>query len=83
VVSTFDPDDLIARRELGLVAGDVRSLAVAIRRLLASPDLYSRLSQNARQYYLENHSVEIATPRFERVFFNAVCCTFWAIRISI
>ena len=72
VVSTFDPDDLIARRELGLVAGDVAGLAAAIRRLLTSPDLYRRLSQNARQYYLENHTVEIAMPRFEEVFLRVL-----------
>jgi glycosyltransferase involved in cell wall biosynthesis len=72
VVSTFDPDDLIARLELGLVAGDVPGLAAAIRRLLASPDLYRRLSQNARQYYLENHTVEVAMPRFEQVFLKVL-----------
>jgi glycosyltransferase involved in cell wall biosynthesis len=59
-----------------LVAGDVPGLAAAIRRLLASPDLYRRLSQNARQYYLENHTVEVAMPQFERVFLNAVSCAF-------
>jgi glycosyltransferase involved in cell wall biosynthesis len=72
VVSTFDPDDLIARRELGLVAGDVTGLAAAIRRLLTSPDLYRRLSHNARQYYLQNHTVEIAMPRFEQVFLDVL-----------
>lgn len=76
VVSTFDPDDLIACRELGLVAGDIPGLAAAIRRLLESPDLYRCLSQNARQYYLENHVVEVAMLRFERVFLNAVSCAF-------
>ncbi|MCX5672205.1 MAG: glycosyltransferase family 4 protein [Planctomycetota bacterium] len=72
MVTTFDPDDLIARRELGLVAGDVPGLAAAVRRLLTSPDLYRRLSQNARQYYLENHTVEVAMPRFERLFSDVV-----------
>lgn len=72
VVSTFDPDDLITRRELGLVAGDIPGLAAAIRRLLESPDLYRRLSQNARHYYLENHTVEVAMPRFEQVFLKVL-----------
>lgn len=72
VVSTVDPDDLMACRELGLVSGDVAGLAAAIRRLLESPDLYRRLSLNARQYYLENHTVEIAMPRFERVFLEVL-----------
>ena len=72
VISTFDPDDLIARRELGLVAGDVPGLAAAVRRLLESPDLYRRLSQNARQYYIENHTVEVAMPRFEEVFLGVL-----------
>ena len=72
VVSSFDPDGAIAAHNTGLVAGDVPGLTAAIRRLLTSPDLYSRLSQNARQYYLENHTVEVVMPRFERVFLEVL-----------
>ncbi len=68
VVSTFDPDDLIATRGLGAVAGDVAGLATGIRRLITSPDEWRAASSRARQYYLENHTVEKVMPQFERVF---------------
>jgi len=68
VVSTFDPDGLIAARRLGAVAKDVAGLIAAIEDLLASPQRYTQASRNARRYYLENHTVEAVMPRFEAVF---------------
>lgn len=71
VVSNFDPDGLIVRQRLGLVAQDVENLAAAIRRLLAERDLYRQLSENARRYFVENHRAEVVLPRFERIFLEA------------
>ena len=68
IVSTFDPDGLIASRGLGLVAEDVSGLARGIRELVASPERWRQASRNAREYYLENHTVEAVMPQFERVF---------------
>jgi glycosyltransferase involved in cell wall biosynthesis len=72
VVSTFDPDDLIATVGLGATAGDVQGLIAGIRQLLGSPKRYQQSSANARRYYLENHTVEAVMPQFERVFRDAV-----------
>lgn len=68
IVSTFDPDDLLAGRELGLAAATVPQLAAALACLLAAPDQWRRLSENARRYYRENHTLAAALPRFEAVF---------------
>jgi len=68
VVSTFDPDGLIARRHLGAVAPDVPGLARGLRELLASSDRWSKASREARRYFVENHTVDAAMPRFERAF---------------
>lgn len=68
VVATVDPDDLIRKRSLGRVALTMPAAAAAIHELLASPALWREASSNARRYYLENHAVEVAMPRFERVF---------------
>jgi len=72
VVSTFDPDDLIASHGLGAVTGDTEGLVHAVRSLLASPERWGRASANARQYYLENHTVDGAMERFKRVFLEAL-----------
>ncbi len=72
VVTTFDPDRIVAERAVGAVAPDVPGLARAIRELLGSPDRWRAASANARQYYLENHSVERVMPLFERTFLEVV-----------
>ena len=68
IVSTVDPDNLIAEKGLGRVAKDVPELARGIRALLDSPQLWRKTSQAARQHYLQNHTVEKAMTRFEQVF---------------
>jgi len=74
VVSTFDPGDLIARHGLGTVAEGVEGLVKAIRDLIGSPDRWRIASGNARRYYVENHTVEVVMPLFERVFVEALRC---------
>ncbi len=68
VITTFDPDNIIAEKNLGAATSDVPGLARSIRTFLASPDLWKGASVNARQYYVENHSIERVLPRFEQVF---------------
>lgn len=71
VVSTFDPDNLIAERELGWIADDIEGLTRAIRSLMTSPDRWRQCSANGRRYYLENHRLEAVMPQFERLFRGA------------
>lgn len=68
VVSTFDPDGVIARHGLGRIAADSEALAHEIRSLLADADAYAEASRNAREYYLANHSMEAVMPHFEKLF---------------
>ncbi|NLX13828.1 MAG: glycosyltransferase family 4 protein [Phycisphaerales bacterium] len=75
VVSTFDPDGLIAGRHLGVFACDVEGLLEGCRDLLTSPDRWRQVSENARRYYVENHAVEVVLPRFERAFLDVVGCS--------
>lgn len=72
VVSTFDPDNLIAERNLGVVAKDVPGLVNGIRALLESPQRWRQASENGRHYYLENHTVDSVMSRFERVFLDVL-----------
>jgi glycosyltransferase involved in cell wall biosynthesis len=68
VVSAVDPDDLIAERGLGAVATNTTGLLAALGNLLGDPQRWCEASRRARQYYVENHTLEKAMPCFERIF---------------
>lgn len=68
IVSTFDPDNIILEKRLGRVAKDVAELALGIHSLLDSPDRWRDASRAAREYYVQNHAMDKAMQRFERVF---------------
>jgi glycosyltransferase involved in cell wall biosynthesis len=72
VVTTFDPDGIVSRLELGAAAPDVSGLVAGIRGLLGSPGRHARVSRNARRYYLENHRPASVLPRVERFFLDAL-----------
>lgn len=72
VVSTFDPDSLIAEKGLGTVGKDACELAAGIRKLLELPEEWRKVSQSARAYYVANHALDTAMERFERVFCEVV-----------
>jgi glycosyltransferase involved in cell wall biosynthesis len=71
VVSTFDPDGLIATEGLGAAARSVSSLAAAVRRLLGDRAAWERCSHNARRRWLAHHTVDEVMSRFELVFCEA------------
>jgi glycosyltransferase involved in cell wall biosynthesis len=75
VVSTFDPDGLIATHGLGASARDVPGLAAALRALLSSPDRWSEASASARRYWLDHHALDRAMPRFEQIFLDTVAAS--------
>jgi len=68
IVSTFDPDNLIVNNDMGIVARDVKGLASGIRTLLADSRQWQQVSEAARRYYLENHTIDAVMPKFENVF---------------
>ncbi|MEZ6083559.1 MAG: glycosyltransferase [Phycisphaerae bacterium] len=70
LVTTFDPDGLVASKNLGRTAADVDTLAGGLREMLGSADAWLKASRNARSYYENNHTVEAVLPRLEAVFFR-------------
>ena len=68
IVSRFDPDSVIVRHGLGLVASHTADLAAGIRAMLDDSGRYAESSRQARRYYRENHAAEAVLPRFEAVF---------------
>ena len=72
VLSTVDPDGLIADRRLGFAVEDTPAMVESIRRLFDNPDLWREISGRARDFYLENHALEPAMSRFERLFVDLI-----------
>ena len=70
IVSTFDPDNLIAEKKLGLRAKSKDELVSGIRTLCSDIKLWEAHSSNAREYYQTNHSVDNVMERFEKIFIN-------------
>jgi glycosyltransferase involved in cell wall biosynthesis len=65
IVTTFDPDGVIARHGLGKVVTTVDEMVSQVQTLPRSEE-YSQLSSAARNYYLENQTVEAVARRFHR-----------------
>ncbi len=70
IVSTVDPDNLIAEHGLGVVACDAAGLAGGIQLMLDSQSHWSKASHAAMQYYKSNHSIEAVMPRLENTFLS-------------
>ncbi|MEI6603889.1 MAG: glycosyltransferase family 4 protein [Verrucomicrobiota bacterium] len=67
VVSTFDPDGVIGRENLGRFVTDVAEMRVAIQELMTQHLSFCECSRNGRKYYVENHNAERVMPRLEQV----------------
>jgi glycosyltransferase involved in cell wall biosynthesis len=71
VVSTFDPDGVIARHGLG-VSADPAGLPAAVAEMTGSRSLWLEASERARRYYLAHHTIDSVMPRFESLFASTV-----------
>jgi len=70
IVSTFDPDNLIRDKKLGLPAMNKEDLVEGIKKLCSNKETWLEYSANARHYYQNNHSVDQVMERFEKIFIN-------------
>ncbi|MGH8168801.1 MAG: glycosyltransferase family 4 protein [Woeseiaceae bacterium] len=68
VISTCDPDDKIATLELGAAADSVEAIVNQIIGLRDNPGKLSSISANAKDYFVANHSIDTAMPRFNEYF---------------
>jgi glycosyltransferase involved in cell wall biosynthesis len=67
VVSTWDPDEVIARRGLGVACEGTASAVVdGVRSLLAAGDAWGSASMRARAYYTSTHRPELTFTAIER-----------------
>ncbi len=82
IVSTVDPDNLIAARRIGGVGEDAASLACAVEDLVSAPQSWRKASAGARALFMEQFSVDSAMSRFESLFSDTVCGMGMARRTS-
>jgi len=67
VITTFDPDGVVAGHYLGLYANDAESLARAVRSICFDTALRSRLGRSAYEYFLSHHTIEAAVDAYDRL----------------
>jgi glycosyltransferase involved in cell wall biosynthesis len=67
VVTTFDPDGIVAREGLGRVVTTVDGLVAQLKTLPTS-DSYSGMSRAAKKFFAENYSIETVSRQFRLVF---------------
>jgi glycosyltransferase involved in cell wall biosynthesis len=68
VVSTVDPDNVIADNNLGRFVGPDSDLATQLRQLVENDEQRSTAASNCRDFFASLHEKEIAMQRFERLF---------------
>ena len=71
VVTTFDPDNIVAREGLGKVVATIDELVTQLRALPKNAD-YARMSAAAKNFFVANYSVEMVSRQFRRAFEEVV-----------
>lgn len=72
IISTFDPDHIIAEKGVGIVGTNLTELASGIRELLDSPEKWINASKASREYYAKNHALNVVMVQFEQVFHSII-----------
>ena len=68
VVTSFDPDGLVARLGLGLVVDSTDSARRALAGLFADPVAWRAVSARVRDHYLANYAPEAIVPHYVELF---------------
>lgn len=72
VVSTVDPDGVIAEHGLGAVGATVDALGGGLARLLGDADAWSAAARRAHAHFRAHHEAEAVLARFEECFRSAL-----------
>lgn len=66
----FDPDNLIANKELGLISGNYQQLVKDTEKLIKNKKLRLEMGMNAKEYALAHHDPAINTRKIENFFIH-------------
>jgi glycosyltransferase involved in cell wall biosynthesis len=67
IISTVDPDDVIARNRLGKVTFEPSQLAGILNEFMGNVQERDEMSDNALSYFVNNHEKDVAMERFENL----------------
>ncbi len=65
VVTTFDPDDIVANNGLGRVVSEVDEMVSYIQELTGSKDAWLLVAQRAVDYFNRHYTLDAVLPQFE------------------
>ena len=68
VLTTFDPDRIIATHHLGAVAADLAGLEGQLRGLFASDDVYTARRARCYAYFCAHHTVDAVVEAHESMW---------------
>jgi glycosyltransferase involved in cell wall biosynthesis len=72
LITSFDPDGLVARLNLGAAVDSVDGFVAAIRGMLTDSSRWQLSSRNCRAHYEANYTVDASNLKFEHQFLS-VC----------
>ncbi len=70
VVSSFDADNLLSEKGLGIYGESPQALIAGIKCLSESDSEWKGISRKSVEYYRNHHSLDAAMGRFQRFFLN-------------
>ena len=65
VVTTFDPDNIVAHNGLGCVVSEVEEMVSYIDEMTSSRDAWQVVAQRAYDYFNEHYTLDAILPEFE------------------
>ena len=63
IVTTFDPDNLVASNQLGFVNSTVEGLATSLNKLVNDNATYEKMSKDANEFFARRYSEEACLPK--------------------
>jgi glycosyltransferase involved in cell wall biosynthesis len=67
VISSYDPDGVIAKNHLGWVVRDMSGMIRQLKKVASSPEECQRVSLSAHRFFSERHTIEKNMPLFEKL----------------
>jgi glycosyltransferase involved in cell wall biosynthesis len=68
VISTVDPDGVIAANQLGMFVNTLFEMRDSINTIISNTEYWTRLSRNTRIHYERHHKPEVQVAKYETIF---------------
>lgn len=68
LITTFDPDNIVEKNQLGISATNLTSLVDALKKIMTQPALKEKCARNALAYFKQYHALDASMVKFENAF---------------